>query len=153
MPTMRTAASLAGLAFGLPTMYLTTLPTRRPSRSAVGKSIIASPGARWLAIRPEITFHRVRNSERSRIQTAPTTPASDQHPAAHCPRTAPRAGSRPAPPSPVVLTPPEQPPGRGRLMLRGRSRGEVDNAQNWWIWPLGPISQVGSPSAPIRQLV
>ena len=46
------------LASGSPTMNLMTLPTRRPSRSAVGKSIIASPGARRLIIRPEITLNR-----------------------------------------------------------------------------------------------
>ena len=59
IPTMRTAASLGRLASGLPTTNLTTLPTRRSSRSAVGKSTIASPGARRLTIRPETTLNRL----------------------------------------------------------------------------------------------
>ncbi len=58
MPTMRTAADLGRLASGSPTMNLTTLPTRRPSRSAVGKSTTAAPGARRFIIRPEITLNR-----------------------------------------------------------------------------------------------
>jgi hypothetical protein len=55
---MRMAADLGRLASGSPTMNLTTLPTRRPSRSAVGKSTTASPGARRLIIRPETTLNR-----------------------------------------------------------------------------------------------
>ena len=46
------------MAFGSPTMNLMTLPTRRPSRSAVGKSITASPGACRFTIRPEMTLNR-----------------------------------------------------------------------------------------------
>ncbi len=37
---------------------LMTLPTRRSSRSAAGKSITASPGARGSASRPEMTLNR-----------------------------------------------------------------------------------------------
>ena len=59
IPTMRIAASRAGLAFGSPTMNLTTLPTRNPSRSAVGKSTTASPGVRRFTIRPEMTLNRL----------------------------------------------------------------------------------------------
>lgn len=59
MPTMRTAAVPGWLAFVSPTMNLTMLPSRRPSRSAAGKSIIASPGARRLSIRPEMTLNRL----------------------------------------------------------------------------------------------
>jgi hypothetical protein len=59
IPTMRTAASLGRLAFGSPTMNLTTLPTRRPSRSAVGKSTTASPGASRFTVRPEMTLNRL----------------------------------------------------------------------------------------------
>ena len=40
-------------------MNLITLPTRKSSRSAVGKSIIASPGARRFTIRPEMTLNRL----------------------------------------------------------------------------------------------
>ena len=58
IPTMRTAASLGRLAFGSPTMNLMTLLTRRPSRSAVGKSTTASPGASRFTIRPEMTLNR-----------------------------------------------------------------------------------------------
>jgi hypothetical protein len=39
-------------------MNLMTLPTARSSRSAVGKSTTASPGARNLTIRPEMTLNR-----------------------------------------------------------------------------------------------
>jgi hypothetical protein len=40
-------------------MNLMMLPTRRSSRSAVGKSIIASLGACRFAIRPEMTLNRL----------------------------------------------------------------------------------------------
>jgi len=59
IPTIRTMANLGDLALGLPTMNLILLPTRRSWRSAMGKSIIASSGARRSAIRPETTLNRL----------------------------------------------------------------------------------------------